>query len=65
MIKVNLDQRGNFQVKVNLGVLRCYLCKEVVLKIASLHVLLVIRGTMGNAYRVPVLSLFVVKMYTR
>ena len=39
--------------------------KEVVLKMVSLHVLLVERGTIGNANRVMGVVLDVVNMYTR
>ena len=65
MIKVNLGSKRRFQVKKNLGVLRLNLRTEVVLMLASLLVLLVRRGTMGNAYWVPRVSLDVVKMDTK
>ena len=64
-IKVNLGSRGRFQHKKNLEVLRWNLRKEVVLKLASLHVLLLETGTIGNAYWVPGFALDFVKIDTK
>ena len=50
MIKVNLGSRRGIKLKMDLGLVRSKLRRVVVLKMVSLHVLLVERGTIGNLY---------------
>ena len=53
VIKVNLGLKIELKLKKKQGVRRLNWRKEVVLKLENLHMLLVERGTMGNAQGVP------------
>ena len=48
MIKTNLGSKRGLKLQMNLDILRSNLRREVVLKMVSLLVLLVERGTLGS-----------------
>ena len=60
--KVNLGSSRRLQLKMNQRAVRWNLRKKVLLKLESLHVLLVEISTVGNVYWLPGLALDVVKM---
>ena len=65
LIKGNLGPKRGLRLNKNLGVLSSRLRKEVVLKMANLHVSLVARNIMVSVYWVPGVASVVVKMGTK
>ena len=61
LIKGNLGPKKGLRLNKNLGVLSSRLRKEVVLKMANLHVSLVARNIMVSFYCIPGVSMVVVR----
>ena len=65
VIKFNLGSIRGIKLKMDIVLLRCNFRKVVVLKMASLHVILMERGIMGSVCWVPGVVLDVIKNYIK